>query len=166
LGLGVELHHRWSARRLKEVTGRGRRVGHVPPLVGAHLVLHVLADLGLELGELELFLEQQQRLLDPAHDIERAEHLLQFGGVGRRERRAEVGQLCRVVHLLRGRVGARFRIKARFRVRMVRVRVRVRVGVGGWGLGVGVGVGVGVRVRVRVRVRVWIRDASSPYMRP
>mmetsp|Transcript_6559 Transcript_6559/g.16221 ORF Transcript_6559/g.16221 Transcript_6559/m.16221 type:complete len:394 (-) Transcript_6559:130-1311(-) len=72
---------------------------HVPPLVGAHLVLDVLADLRLELRELELLLEQQQRLLDPAHHVERAEHLLQRLRVGRRERRTEVGEPACLMHL-------------------------------------------------------------------
>ena len=30
---------------------------HVPPLVGRHLVLHLLRDLALQLGQLELLLE-------------------------------------------------------------------------------------------------------------
>ena len=80
-------------------------------MVGAHLVLDTLADLGLELGELELLLEQQQRLLDPADHVERSEHLLQCSGVGRRECRAEIGQLARLVHLVRVRVRARDRVR-------------------------------------------------------
>ena len=51
---------------------------HVLALIGRELVLHLPRDLRLELRELELLLEEEQRLLDPLRQVERREHLLQL----------------------------------------------------------------------------------------
>ncbi len=56
----------------------------------------LLIDAALQLAEVELFFQQHERLVDPALQIERLEHILQLFAGRCRQRDGEVGQASRL----------------------------------------------------------------------
>ena len=60
-------------------------------LLLGELLLDLLADAYLDLRDIDLFLQQQQHLVQPGADAHRLEDVLELGAVGRGQRGCDVG---------------------------------------------------------------------------